>query len=282
MTNYVTRRRLLHQAASGTGLLLLCDSLAFAASDFWNKKKATEWTEAEIKDMETKSPWAKKVHGEMPTGNPTVGSLGGGGRGSRGGGGGVAEEGGDSGGGADIGGGGGGGGGGRGGRGGGGGGAPVGGGPQAPDIVVRWESAQPMLDATKLTLPSVLDNHYAIGVIGLPPGMLAAAARGGGRRGRGRGENEGGAAPPDPEAQQRAAVEKIKAAATLSAKGRDPVSADKLLQTSAQDTIIFSFPKESFPIAASDKEIVFTLKLSATWKAKFELKEMIYNGQLAV
>jgi hypothetical protein len=46
--------------------------------------------------------------------------------------------------------------------------------------------------------------------------------------------------------------------------------------------MIFSFSKEALPLAAADKEVLFTLKLGATFKAKFELKEMMYGGQLAI
>jgi hypothetical protein len=171
---------------------MLASRYAFAASDFWNKKAPTDWTPQEIEVLKTKSPWAKKVHGEMAGGG---GGNRGGGGGGMGGGGGRGGGGGGMGGGMSEGGGGGmGGGGGRGGGGGmGGGGGESGGGggfsavQQGPEVVVRWENADPVLAATKLQLPPNLANHYAIGVTGLPPQMLAmalAGGRGGGRRGR--------------------------------------------------------------------------------------------------
>jgi len=270
-----TRRALLQSLS-----FVVAEPLLFAASDFWNKKQPGEWSAAEVQQLITKSPWAKKVRGEMESGGPSVGPIGGGGGGRRGGGGGggmgSADEG-ESGGG--------GGGGGRGG-GGGGGGADLGGGagrgaPQAPEVVIRWETAKPISDAVKLTLPPALDNHYAVGIVGLPPNYLLAAGRGGGR-GRGRGRSEEGAPQEDPAARQKAMLDRIKASATLTCKGKDPQSADLLLQTADQQTVIFGFPKESLNLTAADKEVTFTFKLLATFKAKFELKDMTYGGQLAL
>src|ERR1700722_13241542 len=141
-------RRTLFRAVAGTRCLAFSSRFAFAA-DFWNKKEPSEWSPQETDMMMTKSPWAKKVHGEIAGG-------GGGGRGAGGGGGGgtrsKGQNGGLAGGGiADaaangIGGGG-------GSRGGGGGGLADGGGfssaPQGPELTIRWENAAPVLAATK-------------------------------------------------------------------------------------------------------------------------------------
>src|SRR6185312_5065082 len=127
------KRRQMLQYAMVTGVSLSAESYAFAASDFWNKQKAAEWTDQEKEELRTKSPWARKVDAEM-----------GGGRGGGGG-----EDGGDEGGG---GGGRGGGGGGRGrGSGGGGGGAGFGGG-QTQSLGIIWISAKPIQDAHPLDL----------------------------------------------------------------------------------------------------------------------------------
>lgn len=285
-------RRNLLRIASGTGLLLFSDSLIFAA-DFWNKKDADSWSAEEIEQMKSKSPWARKVHAEMA----------GGGGGARGGGGGGAESmdssgskgsfggitGADSNGISAGGGGGrGGGGGGRGGRGGEGGG---GGGFAAPalDVVVRWESAAPVLHATRVKLPPDLTEHYALSVTGLPPQMLATMLTGGGR-GRGQGRNGREGAPPaeaqpqeDPAARQKAAIERLMHSASLSAKGHDPVTADLVRQMNGNQTLVFGFPKQALPLAAADKDVQFIMKLGAlTIKAKFEPKEMMYKGELAI
>jgi hypothetical protein len=266
-------RRDLFGLACGGGLIAFPHSLLFGASDFWNKKPASDWSVAQVQQLKTKSPWAKKVRGEMSSSGMGSGS-GGGSRGARGGGAlGTAGDSVSSIGGSAEGGGGGGGRGGRGDMGASSGPAPV----EGPEVVIRWENAKPLLDATKLVLPPALENHYAISITGVPPEMIAAFGRGGGR-GHLRRESEGDAPAPQPEA----IIDKIKAGATLTAKGKDPAAADHLMQTMDKQTMIFSFPKDALPLTAADKEVIFTLKLGATFKAKFELKEMMYGGQLAI
>ncbi len=113
-------RRAMLRTVAGGGWLGFAARFAQAA-DFWNKKEASEWSPQEIETLKTKSPWAKKVHGEMAAGGGNRGGGSGGGGGSRGSMGGMSDA--ES---NGMGGGGGGRGGGGGGRGGGG--APGGGG----------------------------------------------------------------------------------------------------------------------------------------------------------
>ncbi len=287
-------------ALAGGGWLALGSRCAFAA-DFWNKKEPAEWSAQELDTLKTKSPWAKKVHGEMAAGAGGGGSRGGGGGGGRGGGGG--GFGGGEGGGSESGGGfgGGGGGGGRGGGGGGFGGGEGGGGggasvQQGPEVVVRWENADPIVAATKLQIPPQLADHYAISVTGLPQQMLMMAMNGGGRGGgrRGREGKGGDAQQPEPQPQapqtpeEQAALAKARQdrllnSVTLSAKGKDPQHADLVMQTSDKQTTIFGFPKAVLPLAASDKDVEFVFHVGPmTIKAKFEPKEMIYKGALSL
>jgi len=292
-------RRILLRTFAGAGWLAAGSRFALAA-DFWNKKEPSDWTPPEIDAMKTKSPWAKKVHGEM-AGGGGGNRGGGGGGGSRGAGGGFG--GGDSGMGGGGGGGRGGGGGSRGGgesEGGGGGFSQV---QQGPEVVVRWENAAPVLAATKFQLPANLQNHYAISVTGLPPQMLQMIMAGGGRGGRGgrnRGEGRSAdSAPPDaapandqppapltPEeqAQQaKARQDRLLHSVSLSAKGKDPLNADAVMQTSDKQTLIFGFPKEALPLAAGDKDVEFIMKAGPmTIKVKFEPKEMMYKGELTI
>lgn len=255
-----TRRDLLLLALTGSNL--------FAASDFWNRKSASDWSEDEILQLKTKSPWSKKVRAEL---------AGGRGGGSRGGGesmdraGSKGTFGGMSG--ADTNGisaGGGRGGGGRGGGGDSGGGS--GGGQSAPsvEVVIRWENAKPLMEATKLKLPPVLDDHYAISVTGLPQQLIMMALNGGG-------------AGEDPAARQKAAYDRLLHSAVLSARGKDPQTADQVVQTTDKQTLIFGFSKGSLPLAAADKDVQFAMKLGiVTLKAKFDPKEMTYKGELSI
>jgi hypothetical protein len=61
---------------AGLGLplgLMTLPGGAFAAKEFWNERKPEEWTAAEVKELLSKSPWAKD--GEIKD-NGQVGSLG--------------------------------------------------------------------------------------------------------------------------------------------------------------------------------------------------------------
>ncbi len=53
----ITRRNLI---LTGAGVLPL-----FAAADFWNRKKPSEWSEKEVQTLLTKSPWAKDASVEF-------------------------------------------------------------------------------------------------------------------------------------------------------------------------------------------------------------------------
>ena len=152
-----------------------------------------------------------------------------------------------------------------------------------------------------MKIPADLADHYVISLTGLPPQMLAMMlAGGGGRGGRGggaggRGGRDGGGregGPPaevqpqpqeDPAARQKAMIDRLLHSVTLSAKGRDPQNADLIRQSSGNQTLIFGFPKQSFPLTASDKDVQFIMKLgSLTVKAKFEPKDMMFKGAVAV
>jgi hypothetical protein len=297
-----TRREAL-RLTQAAGLAFWAGSDALAASDFWSKKKAAEWTDEEAKELRIKSPWAKKVNAESP-----------GFAGGRGGGGGGGDESGGGGGGGGRGGGGGGGGGGRGGGGGGGGrgGGGGGGGASSAAIVslqVVWQSARPILEAHKMNIPTKLDNHYILAVSGIPAQflMMATSGRGGGRFGGGRGSSGGrGAGAPfgadtasapnapiqngDPSAGAPDPTEALRRAATLAPKGKEGQNADVVLQATVRlkDTLpemflFFGFAKDTLPLSLDDKEVDFVLKLfGLNAKAKFNLKDMMYNGELAV
>jgi len=218
-------RRAIIQLASGAGLGLLAQQYSFAASDFWNKKKAADWSDE---------------------------GFGGGGGGSRGGGGGS--------------------------RGGGGGRnlAPAGNFGRAVPLSIVWENAKPIQDAHPLNLPPQLQNHYVIAVTGIPQQTLVMAVRAG-LAGRGGGpEGAAPAAPPDQTAP-------LKAGVTLSVKGKDPMHPDTVLATNRNATLLFGFAKDTLPLAVTDKDVEFALKIgNMSGKTKFNLKDMMYNNELAV
>jgi hypothetical protein len=215
-----TRRNLLRNT-SGTGLLLLFDVSAFAASDFWNKKDSSAWSSEEMEQLKTRSPWARKIRAEMAGGR-------GGGRGGAGSGG------------ADS-----------------------------------------------------MDSSGSKGTFG---GMSGADSNGisvggsgrGGGGGRGRGRDGGAPASEaspqeDPAARQKAMIDRLVQSATLTARGRDPQTADMVRQAYGNQTLIFGFSKQSFPLTAADKDVQFVIKLGPLLvKAKFEPKDMSYKGELSL
>src|SRR6202046_5456260 len=82
------RRRFLRRslmAALGSGVTFTSASRLFAATEFWNARDPSTWTEEEIHMLITKSPWAKEAaptikHADDPTGATNGGGRGGGSR----------------------------------------------------------------------------------------------------------------------------------------------------------------------------------------------------------
>lgn len=233
------------------GVLGLASSiLTFAASEFWNSKLPSEWSDKELKRLVTNSPWAKEVQPQMNfSGGPPGGGFPPGGPGGRG-----------------MGGPGGGGPGGPGGPGGGGGfGGPDGPPSQFPEIkaVVRWESAAPIRDASKDQLSKESSYCYVLSISGLPAG---------GPSGVGRGE-----APTDDERANG-----LKQVAALQRKGKDPIAPARV-SISENGTLFFHFACEANAISLEDKEVVFQLRTGPIeLRTRFLLKDMIYRGKLAL
>ena len=251
-------------------------------SDFWNKKEPAEWSAQEIELLTTKSPWSKEVSAHFnrddadQSGPAGGGGYPGGGGGYPGGGGGYPGGGGGMGG-PRIGGMGGG----RGGMGGpgmggggmGGGRGRRGGGPsQAFQGTVRWESAKPVLEALKAPLPDTFANHYVIGVSGFP--MMS---------GRPRSEDDDNR---DSTAQaSEARLDNLKSLTFLKPKDKEGEQPGLVLQqpSSGGGTYLFGFSKEMMALTAADKEVTFTTRIGRLdVKAKFNLKEMLYRGDLAL
>lgn len=258
-----TRRRALGTSA---GLLLGAQTLplALAASDFWNKKPVSAWSSEEIAQLLARSPWAKEVNAEFEldsdyTANgssaPSIGRgglIGAPGTGTNAPA--QVEVGRDR---SD---------------------APRGARRRAP-VTVRWESAQPILDASGAPLPPDLPDRFVLSVSGLPLGVME-------RRRRGMEAEPISADPREntPAARQRRMVDQLQASATLEAKGKEAAQPGIVRPVPRMPgTYLFAFSKELLPLNARDREIVFTLKTALmSVRAKFEPKEMLYRGQLAI
>ncbi|MGD0199574.1 MAG: hypothetical protein ABSD27_02370 [Bryobacteraceae bacterium] len=254
---FLTRRGLLVLAAGASAATW--SRLYASSSEFWKKKPPAEWTSEEIDRLITRSPWAKQVTAESRSWQGGGPGGRGGGPGGRGGGiqfpGGISFPGGGMGGG-------------RGGRGG-----PGGrGGATQFKGTVRWESAKPILEALKTTLPESLANRYVISVSGFPLNS--------GRGRESRGERSGESSEPSDEM-----LDRLKGLTSLQPKGKalaQPGVVQPQLTTGAS-SLLFGFAKDIVALDRHDAEVTFSTLLGRlTVKAKFNLKEMMYRGELAV
>jgi hypothetical protein len=120
---------------------------------------------------------------------------------------------------------------------------------------IRWESAQPVLDALGRALGEEFQGRYVISVKGLPL-----------------------------RTDVRAVPETIlKSSASLQAKGKEPAQAGVVLYTKDGATVLFGFAKEFLPLTATDKDVQFVLNTGdIELRARFDPKEMMYKGQLAL
>ncbi len=212
------------------------------SSDFWNKKDPSEWTGAEVDQLTNKSPWAKEITVNAPSQGMNRGGMGGGGMGIPGMGGGMGRR-----------------------RGGG---MPAG---QSYKAVVRWESAKPILDALKTPLPEGFSNHYVISVGGIP---LDA----GNRRQYQTSDDSGSSQ------SIQNALDRLKGVTYLAPKDkRDLQPGVVVQQPTAYGNIYFGFAKDLLTLRPEDKEVEFTTIFgSIPVKTKFNMKEMLYHGELAV
>jgi hypothetical protein len=135
--------------------------------------------------------------------------------------------------------------------------------PAAVPIIMRWESAQPILDALRVPLAAEFEGHYVLSVTNLPITVVG---------GPGRGSH---AIPED-------TLARLQNGATLEVKGKEPVEAGFARGTHI-GSLIFGFLREQLRLTPSDREILFKLDLPRlVVKTKFDAKEMMYHGKLAV
>lgn len=258
-TTTVITRRTLFSAAAGA---FLAETLG-AATDFWNRKDVSAWTSQEIAQLTSRSPWAKEINAEFELDSdyttngaegPTIGRggvIGAPGTGSN---------------------------------------APpqieVGrdrngdrrGSRRREPVIVRWESAQPVRDAIGTPLSVDFAGRHVLSVSGLPLGILD-------RQRRGAAGPELSADPElnTPLARQRRMIEQLQLSATLEARGEPAQPGLVRAMPRTSGTYLFGFSKELLPLGARDREIRFVLRTALmSVRAKFEPKEMIYKGQLAL
>ena len=117
--------------------------------------------------------------------------------------------------------------------------------------MVRWESAKPMLEASKIKLPENMDHHYVLRVDGFPAGD----------------ENE----------------DELKQAATIQPKSKEIAGCAAIQKNGSNSSWYFGFSKDTVTLTPDDKEVDFTARIGRNLvKAKFTLKDMLYHSELAV
>ena len=238
-----------------SALLFLC-ALCMWAADFWTTKPFTEWNEKEVQKMISDSPWTARVSiSSGPGAPPSIGGGGGGGgRGGRGGGpqgdSTTADPGIGGGGGGDFGGGGGGGG--------------------SISITLLWQTAMPVRQAlakrrygaevgtspeAKASLDRV-DQVYVLTLSGLLGSMIGAA----------QGDKKAG----------------LLDVTMLTVAGKPPLKPVDVQISGGRGAaaMFFLFPKTT-TYTVEDKEMQFSTKFDKTAvKAKFKLKDMVFNGKV--
>jgi hypothetical protein len=216
---------------------------SFAASDFWNTKNPDSWTQDEIAKLLKKSPWAKEVTGERTSSNKSSSTS------------------------TDpnlsssnptgrsrnpnsL-------------------GMPRGSSsstraPKPPSSktvttykgIVIWESAKVIRDAEKTPLPEGFDGQYVLSVTGIPLAKTSS----------------------------KSSLDTVRQVTMLQIKGRDPLEAGVVQQNKDHGAIYYmGFSKEALAIGKDDKDVVFTTHMGkVSFTAKFNPKEMLYHGELAV
>jgi hypothetical protein len=148
-----------------------------------------------------------------------------------------------------------------------------GGGQRSESIkgTVRWESAKPILDAMKSPLPEEFANHYVISVSGFPLNA--------GRRRRSQEDSDTNSSQSTEDT-----LDNLKALTYLEPKGREGVQPGVAQQpSSAAGIILFGFSKETLALKPDDREVTFSTRMGGlNVKTKFNLKDMLYHGELAI
>jgi hypothetical protein len=145
-----------------------------------------------------------------------------------------------------------------------------------PEIkaLVRWESAEPLRLARRGPWPTQFDKMYVISVSGLPGGQ-----------GGGQWRREGGRPDANPEDMRQRMMAQLRESTELRRKGREPAGPEivDVRQSNGGRLLLFAFPHGPEPISIDEKEVEFRTRMGPLdLRSKFKLKEMLYQGRLAL
>jgi hypothetical protein len=137
---------------------------------------------------------------------------------------------------------------------------------------VRWESARPVLDALRNPIPKEFGDRYVISVSGIPVNA--------GRRRQYQTQDDEGS-----QQSTQDMLDRLKQVTFLEPKGRRDAQPGIVQQpvSGTYGSVWFGFDRDFLSLKAEDKEATFTTQFGQlTVKAKFNLKDMMYKGELAV
>jgi hypothetical protein len=139
---------------------------------------------------------------------------------------------------------------------------------------VRWESAQPILDALKTPLPAAFANHYVISVIDFP--LLSDRRR--------QDTDQDSGSSNGQQQDDKKMLDDIKQYTSLQPKDKDRAQPGIVQrQTASGNIFLFGFAKELFDFGKNDHEVDFSTRLGRlVIRAKFDPREMMYHKKLAV
>jgi hypothetical protein len=135
---------------------------------------------------------------------------------------------------------------------------------------VRWDSAKPVKDAMRAPAPAAFANHYVISVTGFPINEI------GGKKAH---------AQSDANRSMEDRLDDLKGVTFLQPKDKAEVQPGIIQQPSGNfgSTILFGFSKELLNLTVEDRDVTFVTEFGrVNLKVKFNLKDMVYHGELAV
>jgi hypothetical protein len=127
------------------------------------------------------------------------------------------------------------------------------------EVVVTWESAAPIRLARDKPLDSEFDNRYALRITGLPAQTFM------------------------PDTGRSPVVFRLLIGTSLEMNAGKREQSDYVLRMPEANSIMFAFPKRSFPLRPSDRFVSFAMHLNQmTIHVRFDLRLMIFGETLAV
>ena len=133
--------------------------------------------------------------------------------------------------------------------------------------IVRWESAQPMIEVAKMPRSKAASDFYVLSVSSLPLEALERLVAK---------QADGALAPSEK------MIALFKEGTKLERKGKEPIFPGRvdLVEAASGSFVFFLFSKQHL-IGLEDKEVTFSCKNRLLeMKAKFVLRDMVYGGKL--